>query len=398
MKISITFVLLQIIMVSSRNNNRNKNNLKNNQSVTSINETKVIRIWNRYHNENSFGPTRSERGVFDFSECKVSNCIMNYRQYQHLEDSQDAAILFHIDDGISNRLDLPVHSLPNQLFVFMSLEPPVHLRWPEKLSNLMDLTMTYRLDSDIPSPYFAIVDKGTNKTVAPSLKVSWKNPKPPKPGSYLRKEINDLIKEKEDEAVWIATNCDDVSQRQKYVRKIRRYGVQVDVHGRCGPTGPCRGDTDTDCSLSLGRSYYFYLVFENALCEDYMSDKVVKALYNGAVPVVLSGANVDNFLPPGSYLDVRSVGPKKAAEMMRALMDDPEAYARYFSWRRRYRVERRGLDSEWPAGEHPLCQLCEILHQPTWRSSRKVKEVHRWWQTSRSGNESACVGRDTVRI
>lgn len=43
-------------------------------------------------------------------------------------------------------------------------------------ANYFNLTMTYRLDSDILWSYGKIVDKRTNKVLAPDHNVEWRNP------------------------------------------------------------------------------------------------------------------------------------------------------------------------------------------------------------------------------
>lgn len=42
--------------------------------------------------------------------------------------------------------------------------------------GVFNLTMTYRLDSDIPFPYSEILDKQTNVVVAPDFEVDWLSP------------------------------------------------------------------------------------------------------------------------------------------------------------------------------------------------------------------------------
>lgn len=45
------------------------------------------------------------------------------------------------------------------------------------------------------------------------------------------------------------------------------------------------------CAAKLQKDYYFYLVLEDAICDDYVTDKLLLALNNYAVPLVYGGAN-----------------------------------------------------------------------------------------------------------
>lgn len=51
------------------------------------------------------------------------------------------------------------------------------------------MTMTVRLDSDIPWPYGEFTEVETGKIVAPALKVEWKNPDQNFKGSEILKKI-----------------------------------------------------------------------------------------------------------------------------------------------------------------------------------------------------------------
>ena len=69
-----------------------------------------------------------------------------------------AAILFH--QRSLTLKDLPRKRDPRQLYVHWSLESPVHSFYDltdlKYLQNFFNLSMTYRLDSDISVPYGSI--------------------------------------------------------------------------------------------------------------------------------------------------------------------------------------------------------------------------------------------------
>lgn len=73
-----------------------------------------------------------------------------------------------------------------------------------------------------------------------------------------------------------------------------RFGVDpVDVYGRCGPK-KCPKDEPSKCN-GLIKEYLFYMALENAISEDYVTEKVLLGYQNNAIPVVLGGADYDRY-------------------------------------------------------------------------------------------------------
>ena len=60
--------------------------------------------------------------------------------------------------------------------------------------------------------------------------------------------------------------------REDYVHSMQDF-MSVDIFGLCGNTTGC--PHGTDCLTTLSREYKFYLAFENSICEDYVSEKLV---------------------------------------------------------------------------------------------------------------------------
>ena len=57
--------------------------------------------------------------------------------------------------------------------------------------------------------------------------------------------------------------------------------------------------------MEIAESYHFYLSFENSLCEDYVTEKLFRALDSDLVPVVMGGANYSKIVPPKSVINVQ---------------------------------------------------------------------------------------------
>jgi len=86
---------------------------------------------------------------------------------------------------------------------------------------------------------------------------------------------------------------------------------------------------------------------------------------------VLGGAHYSQFAPPHSYinaLDYKS--PKELADYLITLEKNRRLYARYFEWRKFFKVESRPDDS-W-------CQLCKKLNDRS-LPSKTYKSISKWW-------------------
>ena len=68
---------------------------------------------------------------------------------------------------------------------------------------------------------------------------------------------------------WMVSNC-AAQPRMAFVQNLKKY-IKVDVFGRCsGKFGQHRGCRNLAACL---KTFKFYLAFENALCEDYITEK-----------------------------------------------------------------------------------------------------------------------------
>lgn len=62
----------------------------------------------------------------------------------------------------------------------------------------------------------------------------------------------------------------------RLVKTLQKY-VTVDIYGKCGPLVCPRRDMAT-CTKMLDEEYKFYLSFENSLCYDYLTEKLIRGL------------------------------------------------------------------------------------------------------------------------
>lgn len=102
----------------------------------------------------------------------------------------------------------------------------------------------------------------------------------------------------------------------------------------------------------------FYLAFENRRCQGYITEKVNRALAEGAVPIVFGGFNKAEYedrLPPHSYISTDDfAGPQELAKHLLEIRNNSSKYAQYHAWRGTYRTVE--------GCHHALCNLCKLAH------------------------------------
>lgn len=271
-------------------------------------------------------------------------------------DSADAVVFMvfsktmNLDANISSQV--PPYRLPNQRYVFFSIEPP---RDNERLTKLnggfFNWTMTYRRDSDVQAHFGKVVLQR-------------------KP---LEKRQEDAVRDyaagKTKLVAWFVSHCRTKGKREKFVEELRQY-IPVDIYGRCGPH-KCMPKGEK-CFSILDKEYKFYLAFENTLCYDYVSEKFMEALGRDVVPVAFGGADYSQYAPPGSYIDaLKFPSPKELAEYLHYLDSNPVEYNRYFDWKRGYKTSVFRYTFY-------ACELCAKLldrDQPP----KSYDDIDFWW-------------------
>lgn len=120
------------------------------------------------------------------------------------------------------------------------------------------------------------------------------------------------------------------------------------------------------CAMS---HYKFVLAIENTQTESYVTEKLFYALEAGSVPIYFGAPNVWDFVPPNSIIDAsKFISLKELASYVKALANDPVAYAEYHAWRRCGILGNFGRTREMSLDTLP-CRLCELVSKRGGRSA-----------------------------
>ncbi|XP_063366410.1 alpha-(1,3)-fucosyltransferase C-like [Cydia amplana] len=336
------------------------------------NTLKYILLWTP-KSSLPFNFFKTGQTVFIRNKCEFTNCYVTAdRRYFKGDLTKFDAVAFN---GRNLRYvkasELPQQRSPHQKYVFFNVESstyqPVCNPWWD---NFFNWTSTYKLNSDVMYSYIYIRDMN-GVHVGPRIDMDWVKD---------MKEIGDVLKNKlkrkRKAAAWFVSHCITRSKREKYVKSLQKalepYGLAVDIYGHCG-TLVCRGYDKNKCWAMVSSDYYFYLSFENAFAEDYVTEKLLTALNNDAVPIVLGGSNYTKFLPPGSYIDARHPEPESLARVMADIIANTSQYHEFFRWRNHYKYS----ESE---QKEDVCNLCSALNDENMVTTESTYPHFRsWW-------------------
>ncbi|CAH0757901.1 unnamed protein product [Diatraea saccharalis] len=320
-------------------------------------------------------------GSFISNNCKYVNCFVtgDRSAMPHITDFD--AIAFSGKD-LTVRIELPSERVEHQKYIFAATESSHYFPVCDSVyDNYFNWTWTYRIDSDFRWSYIKIYDMD-GRFVGPKEEMHWPE---------LR-SIDDELKRKLDAkskgAAWFVSNCHTQGRREVFYQEmameltIPKYDWSIDVYGECGPLS-CTRKYEQECNKMVEEDYHFYLSFENSFAEDYVTEKLLTALNNYAIPVVYGGANYSRFLPPGSYLNARELGPKKLLERMNEIYNDKEKFYSFFKWRNHYRYEH--------SLARDVCDLCSALNDDTKMRPYTHRDLRKWWNGERwDGEEITC--------
>ncbi|XP_026315232.1 alpha-(1,3)-fucosyltransferase C-like [Hyposmocoma kahamanoa] len=194
---------------------------------------------------------------------------------------------------------LPSKRLAHQKYIFMSNEPAAMYRLASHYNGYFNYTFTYKLDSDITWRFFVVRNK-KGDIVAPKVDVKWIDVNDMEP---ISDDIKRKLQTKNKAAAWHVSHCHTPSRREEFVEKLipelSRYNLNIDITGFCGDRY-CQlwGE---ECHVAIETDYYFYLAFENSMCDDYVTEKILTATQHYSIPIVFGGANYSRFDFPYWY-------------------------------------------------------------------------------------------------
>ncbi|XP_069478123.1 3-galactosyl-N-acetylglucosaminide 4-alpha-L-fucosyltransferase FUT3-like [Ambystoma mexicanum] len=282
---------------------------------------------------------------FPLDRCAADYGIFgcNFKADREWYGRADAVILHH-QDICSTKAFLPQEPRPhNQRWIWLNLESPRNSPNLHFMDNLINLTLSYRVDSDIFSPYGWI--------------------------KRCREPQSFSIPPKTRLVAWVVSNWDSTLARVAYYNQLKKY-IQIDVFGAR------HAHLSQHRMHSTISQYKFYLAFENSLNQDYITEKLWNnALMSGTVPVVLGPTreNYERFVPADAFIHVNDFpSPKELAAHLKCLDAHEEQYQRYFTWRKSLQPVG-GIN--WTTH---YCKACRALQQDF--AYKAISSIAKWYK------------------
>ncbi|VDH90500.1 glycoprotein 3-alpha-L-fucosyltransferase [Mytilus galloprovincialis] len=282
----------------------------------------------------------------NFDRCNYKNCKLTIDKTLF---TKSEAVIFH-HNSFSKLPDKP----SGQVWIFSTQESPYHTSGSfkaDKLNMKFNWTQSYRKDSDGFSPYAF-------------LRKQRPNPLTNYTAIFMNKTKN---------IAWVVSHCRTQSKRESYVKELSKY-IDVDTYGRCGK--PCLFKNREDCKSNLSETYRFYLSFENSLCKDYLTEKILTMYRNGMnfIPIVRGAPNAGDYLPQKTYIATSEFeSPQQLATFLKKIGSDKTRYISYLKEKDKYFDDGSG---GLKAG---FCDICYRLNVR--KQKPKIMDLNKWlWE------------------
>ena len=219
--------------------------------------------------------------------------------------------------------------------------------------------MTYRQDSDIVHDYGRYITRNRSATIRDHQTVDFQLSPINNQSTF---DVEKEFQTRENRILWFVSNCETRTKRHRVADQLNA-SFPIDQYGQCSSSRKKPSRVSNAEFERLLFKYKFYLAFENARCEDYITEKVFyNALAHGSIPIVL-GASVSNcqrLLPPKSFIHVEHFKDlQELSHELNSASRTLQIFRNYHQWRADFRL------ITWPSNyyiDDRFCDLCMKLH------------------------------------
>lgn len=182
--------------------------------------------------------------------------------------------------------------------------------------------------------------------------------------------------------LYLQTHCRTTTERDIYVIELMKY-QSIDSYGKCINNKKLSFELTDDYifhldsvkQLSFIARYKFIIAIENAVCEDYVTEKLWRAIHLGVVPIYLGSPSVRDWLPnkKSAILLQDYPTPELLSEHINELMTNDELYEEYLEHKTKGIISNKHLIEATKARPYQTslskvmdefsCFLCNKLHE-----------------------------------
>ncbi|KAM9330100.1 GDP-fucose protein O-fucosyltransferase 3 [Gastrophryne carolinensis] len=268
-----------------------------------------------------WSPLTGENGRL--RQCRDNSCFFTINR-TYLHHPMTRAILFYGTDFNIDSLPLP--RKPYHEWALFHEESPKnnYKLFHQPIITLFNHTATFSEHSHLPltSQYLEDLQK------LASLEY------------FVPLEKKNILRKKLAPVVYVQSDCDPPSDRDAYVQELMKY-VTIDSYGECLHNRDLPTEVNNPSHMDhihfyrILAQYKFILAFENAVCEDYITEKLWRPLKLGAVPIYYGAKNIKDWLPSNkSAIIVATFShPQELAQYITQLDKNDSLYMEYLEWK-----------------------------------------------------------------
>ncbi|XP_040176381.1 alpha-(1,3)-fucosyltransferase 11 [Rana temporaria] len=268
-------------------------------------------------------------------DCPQSSCMVTKNKGVKLYKRTKSVIFYGTD---FRAYEAPLPRLSHQTWALFHEESPMNNYVLSHLPGirLFNYTATFRRESDYPLTlqWLPTISYLQHPAVSLEEKNKWRD-KGYAPILYMQ------------------SHCDVPSDRDRYVKELMNY-IQVDSYGQCLKNHPLPNkrleDTSTATTedpefMAFTSRYKFHLAMENAICSDYMTEKLWRPMHLGAVPIYRGSPSVKDWMPNNHSIILIDdfASPKELADFILSLDGNDEKYLRYLEYKKPGRTTNKFL-------------------------------------------------------
>nr|XP_031296016.1 alpha-(1,3)-fucosyltransferase 10 isoform X4 [Camelus dromedarius] len=266
-------------------------------------------------------------------QCGADTCFFTINR-TYLHHRMTRAVLFYGTDFNIDSLPLP-RKARHDWALFHEESPKNNYKLFHKpIITLFNYTATFSRHSHLPLTTQYLEGVEVLKSRRYLVPLQSKN--------HLRTRLAPLV--------YVQSDCDPPSDRDSYVRELMAY-IEVDSYGECLRNRDLPeqladpASMDADGFYRILAQYKFILAFENAVCDDYITEKFWRPLKLGVVPVYHGSPSIADWLPSNRSAILVSAfsHPRELAGYIRQLDRDDGRYAAYIEWKLRGEISNRRL-------------------------------------------------------
>nr|XP_006004976.1 PREDICTED: alpha-(1,3)-fucosyltransferase 11 isoform X2 [Latimeria chalumnae] len=258
-------------------------------------------------------------------DCHKSSCLVTKNKKVKLH-KRTKSILFYGTDFRAYEAPLP--RLLHQTWALFHEESPMNnyilSHWPG--IRLFNYTATFRRESDYPLSLQWLPNMDYLLNPAVSLEEK----------TRLRKQGFAPV-------LYMQSHCDVPSDRDRYVQELMKY-IKIDSYGKCLHNQDLPNERLVDTMTATSEDsefmhfiskYKFHLALENAICNDYMTEKLWRPMHLGAVPIYRGSSVVQDWMPNNHSIILIDYfkSPKDLASFIDFLDQNDDEYLKYLEYK-----------------------------------------------------------------